>query len=104
MNYCTFLVKILKKPEKIYFENDICVLELPVKFSQFKNSSCDVSLNISFWGNLANEVIEYYQLNDYVIIEGYISFRKRDNKTNLLLKDKQIEMSVFKIYPYRLNK
>lgn len=103
MNYCTFLVKILKKPEKIYFENDICVSELPVKFYQFKNSSSDLSLNISFWGNLANDVIAYYQLNDYVIIEGYIYFRKKDDKTNLRLKDKQIEISVFKIYPYRLN-
>jgi single-stranded DNA-binding protein len=103
MNYCTFIVKILKKPEKSYFENDVCVSELPVKFYQFQNSSFDHSLTLCFWGNLANDLVAYYQLNDYVIVEGYIYFRKINDETNFNSKDKQIEICVFKIYPYLLN-
>jgi len=104
MNYCTFIVKILKKPEKSYFENDVCVSKLPVKFYQFKNLSDQYQcLNLSFWGNLANDIVEYYQVNDYVIIEGYIHLNKKNNKTNLNAIDKLIEISVFKIYPYLLN-
>jgi len=103
MNYSTFIVKILKKPEKSYFEDDVCVSELPVKFYQFQNSSSDQYLILNFWGNLANDIVAYYQLNDYVIIEGYIHFKKINNETNLVVMDKEIEISVFKIYPYLLN-
>lgn len=103
MNYCTFIVKILKKPEKSYFEDAVWVSELPVKFYQFQNVNYDQSLILSFWGNLANDIVAYYQLNDYVIIEGYIHFKKMNNERNFNLIDKQIEISVFKIYPYLLN-
>jgi len=103
MNYSTFIVKILKKPEKSYFENDLCVCEIPVKFYQFQHSSFDQSLTLTFWGNLSNDLVSYYQVNDYVIIEGYIYFKKVDGENTLNVKDKQIEICVFKIYPYLLN-
>lgn len=103
MNYCTFIVKILKKPEKIYFEDDLCVVELPAKFYQFKKSPFDKYLTLRFWGNLANDIVEYYEVNDYAIIEGYISLGKTKNEARLNRTNQQIEISVFKIYPYLLN-
>lgn len=103
MNYCTFIVKILKKPEKSYFDNNIAIAEVPVKFYQSQNSNSYKVLNLTFWGNLANDIVQYYQINDYIIIEGYISFHKNNTDLFLNKKDKQIEISVFKIYPYLLN-
>lgn len=103
MNYSTFIVKILKKPEKSYFKEDICVAEVPAKFYQFQNSNADQHLTLNFWGNLANDVITYYQLNDYIIIEGYIYSKRINNDINLSMNNKEIEISVFKIYPYLLN-
>ena len=103
MNYCTFIVKILNKPEKSYFKEDICLAEVPVKFYQFQNSNSQQQLTLTFWGSLANDVITYYQVNDYVIIEGYIYSKKINNEINLSVTNKEIEISVFKIYPYLLN-
>jgi len=103
MNYSTFIVKILKKPEKSYFDNNICMAEVPVKFYQFQNSNSYKVLNLTFWGNLANDIVEYYQVNDYIFIEGYISFHKNNKDLYSNKIDKEIEISVFKIYPYLLN-
>jgi single-stranded DNA-binding protein len=103
MNYCTFIVKILQKPEKSYFKDDIYLSEVSVKFYQFQNSTSDQTLTLNFWGNLATDIVTYYQLNDYIIIEGYICLKKLNNETNLSINDTEIEISVFKIYPYLLN-
>ena len=100
MNYCTFIVKILKKPEKSYFENDICVCEVPVQFYQLQNSTFETPLTLTFWGKLANDIVSYYQLNDYLIIEGYLYLKKTED---INLKDKQIEICVFKIHRYMLS-
>ena len=43
--------------------------------------------------------MKYYKVNDYVLIEGFISFRKKEFETN-----QQIEISVSKIYPLSRNK
>ena len=52
MNYSTFIVKILKKPEKSYFDNNICMAEVPVKFYQFQNSNSYKVLNLTFFSLL----------------------------------------------------
>ena len=32
-------------------------------------------LNLIVWGNLAQDVIKYYKINDYIIVEGF--FRQK---------------------------
>lgn len=97
MNYATFVVKIFKIAEKILLEDNILFAEVPVQFYQLPTSNSEKIINLTFWGNLANEIVQYYKANDYIIVEGYISYRKMGNT------EKQIEISVFKIYPYLLN-
>lgn len=98
MNYCSFIVKIIKKPQQKFHKKDIPVTQVVAKFYQSQENSPNIcTLNI--WGNLSYDVIQYYQINDYLIIEGYISKRKL-NEFNL---DPNIEISVFKIYPFALN-
>ena len=53
------------------------------------------------WGNLSDNMTKYYQVNDYVIIEGYISRRKSNLKNYNIANE--IEISVFKIYPFALD-
>ena len=103
MNYCSFIVKILKKPELSFFENNITLSEIPVQFFSVPNFNSEKILNLTFWGNLAKDIVQYYQINDYVIIEGYISYKTIDTNIEMTMNDKEIEISVFKIYPYLLN-
>ena len=100
MNYTSFMIKIIGKPEQSFFENDISVTEMIAKFYQFRDNSYNIC-KISIWGNLSYDVMQYYQINDYLIVEGYISRRNSSfEKYNITT---EIEISVFKIYPFALN-
>ena len=105
MNYANFIVKIVGKPQQSYFNKNIMVTEIPVKFVAARNKNLNVKniFQISIWNNLSYDITKYYKLNDYVIIEGYISFRPSMLNTKLFKNEKQIEISVLKIYPFCLN-
>jgi len=100
MNYTSFMIKIIEKPEQSFFDNDISVTEMIAKFYQFRDNSYNIC-KISIWGNLSYDVMQYYQINDYLIVEGYISRRNSSfEKYNITT---EVEISVFKIYPFALN-
>ena len=97
MNYSTFIVKIIKKPVQSFFKNNISLTELVGQFPQVRTKNSINTIRLTVWGNLSYDVMKYYQLNDYVVVEGYLS--SRTNSRN----NKQSEISVFKIYPFLLN-
>ena len=41
--------------------------------AQFPQSRGNQIINLVFWGKLASDVANYYQPNDYILIEGYLS-------------------------------
>ena len=105
MNYTSFIVKILKEPEQYFLKNNTVVTRILVKFidSRTKTLNKKDTFRISIWENLLYETIKYYNPNDYIVIEGYISLRPSlisENKTSKI--DKEIEISVFKHYPFLL--
>ena len=100
MNYSSFIVKIIEKPEQSLLNNNIAFTQVLAKFYQFRNNSHNVC-KLLIWGNLSNDITKYYQVNDYLIIEGYISRRKSIIKDFNIVNE--IEISVFKIYPFALN-
>jgi len=103
MNYTSFIGKIIKKPQQSFFNNNTSVTEITIKFPQLRNSDLGNILHLSIWGNLASDYIEYYEVNDYIVIEGYISLRESLSNNLNSNKDKRVEISVFKIYPFILN-
>ena len=100
MNYTSFMIKIVGKPEQSFFEDDISITEILAKFYQQQENSYNIC-KLSIWGRLSHDVMQYYQLNDYLIVEGYISSRTSDFEDYNLKTE--IEISVFKIYPFALN-
>ena len=100
MNYTSFMIKIVGKPEKSFFEYDISITEIVAKFYQQQVNSYNIC-KLSIWGRLSHDVMQYYQLNDYLIVEGYISQRKSNFENEKVEAD--IEICVFKMYPFALN-
>jgi len=100
MNYTSFIIKIIGKPEQSFFDNDISVTEIIARFYQFQDNSYNVC-KLSVWGSLSHDVMQYYKLNDYLIVEGYIS--RRNSNFEIPNITTEIEISVFKIYPFALN-
>ena len=103
MNYVIFAVKVIKNSGQSFFADGTSLTELTVQLPQVRKNNLKVILQVSIWGKLSYDVAKYYQPDDYIIIEGYISIRNINTDRILNLLDKQVEISVFKLYPLLLK-
>jgi len=95
-NYVGSIVKILEIPEQKLINNNIPTLKIRAQLSQFRGTKI---INLSFWGNLAYDVANYYKINDYILIEGYLTQLTEEFTEFTQKKSKKIEITVSKIYP-----
>jgi hypothetical protein len=94
------VVRILETPKQKIFNTNITVTQFRVQFPQVRNTSI---VYLTFWGNLGRDVINYYKINDYILIEGYISLRDKKNSKKIISKSKKVEITVLKVYPFILG-
>jgi hypothetical protein len=90
-------VKILNQPILNQFEDNISLVELIVKFATVRKTKTMDTFRVSVWGNLAEDIIKYYRINDYIMIEGYIRNFLEPGEMD------QVEISARKIYPFLLK-
>ena len=103
MNYVTLTVKVIKNSGQSFFADGTSLTELTVQLPQTRKNNTKIILQVSVWGKLSYDAAKYYQSEDYIVIEGYISVRTRNTERGLNSLDKQIEISVFKLYPLLLK-
>ena len=94
-NFLSVIVKVLENPIQISFNDKITFTTIRVELPQIRNNRI---IYLVFWGNLASEVKNYYQINDYILIEGYLSIRNKKN-----LNSKKVTITVLKVYPFLLK-
>jgi len=101
-NYVGSIVKIVEPPSQKVVNKNIVKTEFRVQLPQLRNPSL---VNLVFWGNLARDIMNYYQVNDYIMIEGYLSFSIKPNDELKLVKRniQKAQITVSKIYPLSLN-
>ena len=97
MNYSSFIVKIVADPISSQFKENISLVEMLVKFSVVRKTKTIENFRVLVWGNLAEDIIKYYNKNDYIVIEGYLR-----NISEPGIND-QVEISVRKVYPFLLK-
>lgn len=103
MNYVTFTVKVIKNSGQSFFSDGTSLTELTVQLPQVRKNNTKIILQLSIWGKLSYDAAKYYKVDDYIIIEGYISIRKITSDLIVNYLNKQIEISVFKVYPLFLK-
>ena len=103
MNYVVFTVKVIKNSGQSFFSDGTSLTELTVQLPQVRKNNSKIILQVSIWGKLSYDVAKYYKPNDYIIIEGYISIKNIDTNRVVNLRNKQVEISVLKLYPLSLN-
>lgn len=103
MNYSILAVKVIKNSGQSFFADGTSLTELTVQLPQVRKNNIKVILHVSVWGKLSYDVAKYYQPDDYIIMEGYISIRNINTDRVVNLLDKQVEISVFKLYPLLLK-
>ncbi len=99
-NYFSGIVKILETPKQhqIGVKNLITIFRVEVP--QKRNNKI---ITLIFWGNLGHEVSKFYRIEDYILIEGYISLRTKKRTTSFNRISKQVIITVLRVYPILLN-
>jgi len=100
MNYIGALVKVLETPKKKFINSNTLVITFRVQLPQIRKIR---TVELVCWGNLAQSVLNYYKVNDYILIEGYISFRENNNLNKNKNPFKKVTITVLKVYPFLLN-
>src|SRR5687767_483893 len=99
-NYFSTIVKVLENPKKTVSQKNAPISRFRAELAQIRKNRV---IHLVFWGNLANHVSMYYQANDYLIIEGYLSIKHSNSNDPLKKNFKKIEVVVLKVYPFFLN-
>jgi single-stranded DNA-binding protein len=103
MNYVGGIVRILENPKLHFLKNNISRTEFRVKLPQLRNKKSTTIVKLVFWGDFAYDIANYYRVNDYILIEGYLAYKtyKKEELKNRTFKN--LEITVFKAYPLFLN-
>ena len=102
-NYISGIVKILEPPTQIFFnKNNNNEIVEPLKCrAQLSQARFNNMVELVFYGQLSDNIKNYYETNDYLIIEGYVSFRK--NNTSKKSSGKKVQIIVTKAHPFLLR-
>ena len=96
-NYIGGVIKILETPKQKLISDNIVVTQFRAQLPQYYNTQL---INLTFWGHLAEDVKNYYKINDYILIEGYLSLRNKSTPNIIYQRSKTVEITVVKIYPF----
>lgn len=96
MNYISCIIKILELPTVESFSDNIQKTKFRVQLPYVRNKKqSPIIINSQIWGTLRSDLVTYYKVNDYALVEGYLS-------TSSEMKDKQesITINIIKLYPF----
>ena len=96
-NYFSGIVKVLESPKYKIIKSNISTLTFRAELPQFRKTKL---IHVVVWGNLVNDVKTYYQINDYILIEGYLLNKK---KKIIPKNSKKTLITVLRIYPFILK-
>ncbi len=99
-NYIVGIVKILEIPKEKTINKETSVVKIRVQLSQIRNPKI---VTLIFWDNLAHDIVNYYKINDYLIIEGFLSLRLNQMSEIKIKNLKKIEITVIRTYPFILS-
>ena len=99
-NYIGAIVKILEFPKTKMVKNTISVTKFRAQVSQIRKTRV---VDVVVWGNLANDVAKYYSINDYILVEGYLSLHKLSQPKSNRKVLKRARFTILKAYPFLLS-
>lgn len=100
MNSIGAIVKILETPKPKFVNSTTLVITVRVQISQVRKIR---TVKLVIWGNLARSVLNYYKINDYILIEGYVSLQAKIGANKNKKSLEKVTITVLKVYPFLLN-
>ena len=97
MNYINSIIRILEIPPLRSY-NNVLTIRFKARIPCLRNKTEQYSIiDCTIWGELAYDLVNYYQVNDYALIEGHISiFNNIENcPVNTIY-----HLNITKLYPF----
>jgi hypothetical protein len=94
INYIVGIIKILEFSKQNYKKNDTWTIKIRAQLPQVRNNQI---IHLILWDKLARSIKDDCKINDYIIMEGYLSIKKKLNNIN------KVEVKILKIYPAIVN-
>jgi hypothetical protein len=96
MNYISCIIQILEIPIVESYNDNTVRVQFNVQLPQLRTrSELPIIIKSIIWGDLGYDIANYYQVNDYVLIEGYIS-----TIINSKIKKEIPVLNITKLYPF----
>jgi hypothetical protein len=95
INYIGSVVKILEKPVQRVITEKIVRTTFRVQLVQVRHIQI---ADLVFWGNLARDIVNTYQVNDYIMVEGYLSLPNKINDSFTKRPVKKVQITVLKVF------
>jgi hypothetical protein len=102
-SYFSGIVKILENPKQNVVNNKVISTKFRVLIPQIRINKSPKIILLVFWGTLASDVKNYYQINDYILIEGYVSIKTNKKTDSMIFNSKKIIITILKVYPFLLK-
>ena len=99
-NYIGAIVKILESPKSKIIKDKISITKFRAQLPQIRQTRV---VDVVIWGNLANDIAKYYNVNDYILVEGYISLTKVALSESNQKVLKRGRFTILKAYPFILG-
>ena len=104
LNYFSGIVKILESPKQTLFNDKYYIVEFRALMPQSRKNRKSKVISLVFWNSLKRDLKNYYQMNDYILIEGYVSIKISNNNNDLINRNlKKVTITVLKVYPFLLK-
>lgn len=94
-NYIGSVVKILEKPIQTVISEKIVRTHFRAQLVEVRNLQI---VYLVLWGNLSTAILNNYQVNDYIMIEGYLSLPNKTNNQFDKRPLKKAQITVLKVY------
>ena len=94
MSHINSIVQILEISPIKFYNNKIVMIKFRAQLPSVRiKTKKPIILQFIIWGNLAFDLVNYYRVNDYMLIEGSFS--------TIFFKDEQpvITINIVKVYP-----
>lgn len=95
MNHAIFIVKIIGNPTHLIYK-EYETLEIKVQFPVVRQKDSRSELTLLIWGDSRNDFLNYYSIQDHLIIEGILTSKGYKNGEN------EAKVIVKKMYPFLL--
>lgn len=95
-NYFSSMVQLLEDPSEIFLNDNIIGASFYAELPQTRGSTL---IQVEIWGKGALDVLDFYQTDDYVLVEGYLSLLNIEDSDSVTRNFNQVTLSVLKIHP-----